>query len=61
MERPRCKRYGGPLDFFYDPDSGYEEWICNNPNPLRTDEEHWKEWEQLDGDQVAHLEATVRE
>ncbi len=57
MIRPKCKRCGGPLDFWTgDEDDGGIHWICNNPGPLRTDEEHEKAWAELSGDEVARLE-----
>jgi hypothetical protein len=61
MTRPTCRRCGGPLDFFYDPESKRQEWCCNNPQPIRTDEEYEKAWEELPGDDVVHLIATVKD
>jgi hypothetical protein len=55
-KRPQCRRCGGPLDFFYDPETDRQEWTCNNPRPLRTDEQYWEAWNNLPGDDVAHLE-----
>lgn len=54
-KRPVCKRCKGPLDFWWDP--GLECWTfyCNNPSPIRTDEEFWKAWNGLPGDAVAVL------
>jgi hypothetical protein len=56
-ERPKCRRCGGPLDFWQEPDDGLSDnggewhWICNNlagkHTPIRNDEEHWKRWETL--------------
>ena len=57
MTRPTCKRCGGPLDFFFDPQTCRQEWCCNNPNPMRTTDEHEKAWRNLPGDDVVHLES----
>ncbi len=59
MIRPRCKRCGGPLDFWEDEDTHRPEWVCNSPRPIRTDEEHERALANLSGDDVAHLEATA--
>jgi hypothetical protein len=56
MGRPTCGRCGGPLDFLFDPETGRPEWLCNNPAPLRTDEEHRRAWDELSGDDAARLE-----
>lgn len=61
MKRPLCSRCGGPLDFWYEPKDGHYHWICNNPGPLRTDEEHEKAWADLPGDEVVHLELEQKE
>jgi hypothetical protein len=53
--RPLCKRCGGPLDFFFDPETNYLEWGCNNPKPMRTDEEHEREWLKLSEKEVEYL------
>jgi hypothetical protein len=56
MGRPTCRRCGGPLDFLFDPETGRSEWLCNNPAPLRTDEEYRRAWDALPGDDAARLE-----
>jgi hypothetical protein len=55
MRRPACGRCGGPLDFLFDQESGRPEWLCNNPAPLRTDEEHRRAWDELPDDDAARL------
>jgi len=54
--RPKCRRCKGPLDFFFDAASNQVEWCCNNPTPLRTDEEFQEAWNNLDGNTVVRLE-----
>lgn len=55
--RPKCSRCGGPLDF--DHLGGWNadkiEWSCNNPRPCMSDDEFWKRWDELDGDDVVKL------
>ena len=53
--RPTCSRCKGPLDFFFDPETNRYEWCCNNPIPIRTDEEFWQCWDNLPGDEIAKL------
>lgn len=55
MERPICKRCKGPLDLFPDSETGKYEWICNNPKLLVPDEEFFKFWDNLPGDDVVRL------
>jgi hypothetical protein len=43
------------LDFFPDPDTGRYGWCCNNPEPMMTDEEFKRRWDELPGDDVAKL------
>lgn len=59
MDRPKCNRCGGPLDFFFDPETGRTEWYCNNPQPIRDDVTHQRAWDKLPGDEVVHLEVTA--
>lgn len=59
MDRPKCRRCGGPLDVWHDEDDGRAVWICNNPCPLRTDEEHQRMMESLSGDEIAQLEKWI--
>jgi hypothetical protein len=55
IKRPKCGRCHGPLDFFPDPDTGRYGWCCNNPEPMMTDEEFKRRWDELPGDDVAKL------
>ncbi len=59
MTRPKCDRCGGPLDFFYDPDSRRQEWHCNNPSPIYSDGGFQEVWDNLPGDDVVRLEITL--
>jgi hypothetical protein len=60
IERPKCTRCHGPLDFFPDPETGHYEWCCNNlagkSTPMYNDEEFQRRWENLPGDDVVRLE-----
>ncbi len=60
MKRPKCKHCRGPLDFFFDAETGRQEWCCNNPKPICTDEEFVVQWNNLPGDEVAKLESELR-
>lgn len=53
--RPLCKRCNGPLDFFFDPETNHQEWVCNNSSPLRSDIQFNAAWNLLSGDQVVYL------
>jgi hypothetical protein len=55
IKRPICSRCHGPLDFFPDPDTGRYGWCCNNPEPMMTDEEFKRRWDELPGDDVVKL------
>jgi hypothetical protein len=54
MERPKCKRCKKPLDLFPDEDGKYQ-WTCNNPKLLVPDEEFFKFWDNLPGDDIVRL------
>jgi hypothetical protein len=56
IPRPKCRRCGGPLDIWFDPDDMTAVWHCNNPKPMETDEQFEKHWNRLDGDDVVRLE-----
>lgn len=53
MDRPKCRRCGGPLDLWCE--EGEWEFACNNPMFTRPDASFWAEWEQLPGDDVVRL------
>ncbi|NIQ15864.1 MAG: hypothetical protein GTO02_16155 [Candidatus Dadabacteria bacterium] len=55
MIRPKCKRCGGSLDIFFDPETDRQEWTCNNPHMIYTDEEFEEKWNRLNGDEVVRL------
>ena len=59
MKRPKCRRCGGSLDIFYDPETNRQEWLCNNPKPIYTDEEFQKKWDTIAGDDVVRLERSA--
>ena len=61
MLRPKCRRCGGSLDFWHDSEYGEIVWCCNNPKPAMTDEEFFKDWENLSGDDVVRLERLLEE
>lgn len=47
MDRPRCRRCGGPLDLEHDVEDDTVNLVCNNPRPWATDAEFARSWEQL--------------
>lgn len=57
IERPKCRRCKGPLDFV--PDDGHYSWHCNNLHnqhtPIMTDKEFKEKWNDLQGDDVFRL------
>ncbi len=58
MTRPRCRRCGGPLDAFCEPEQD-ALWVCFGVP--RTESEHEAAWAQLSGDEVARLERLALE
>jgi hypothetical protein len=65
MNRPRCNRCKGPLDFFYDPSTEDYEWSCQNEpgkfTPLMDDWMFQARWDGLHGDICARLEKKLEE
>ena len=59
MARPKCRCCGCHLDFSLDPPTGRQQWTCNAPTPLRTDEEHQEAWEALPVNDVVHLMISI--
>jgi len=59
MDRPRCRRCGGPLDLTYDLDEGGAVWDCNNPTgrhaPALTDDEFARLWGALTAEEQYRL------
>jgi hypothetical protein len=55
MDRPKCGRYGGPLDIVWDEDADgmidRYRWSCNNLDgkctPIWSDEEYQDFWDGL--------------
>jgi hypothetical protein len=60
MQRPKCRRCGGPLDLWKDGVGEQWRWSCNNLDdkwtPMFTDEEFAVLWANLPGDDVVLLE-----
>jgi hypothetical protein len=54
IERPKCKRCGGPLDLWQGEEK-HTRFICNNPSPLATDEQFAERWKSLSGDDMVRL------
>ena len=46
LERPKCRRWGGPLDIMYDPETEHVEWCCN-PKPMANDSLFESQWMNL--------------
>lgn len=51
MNRPKCRRCGGPLDLWHDVETGQIRYHCNNPWPIDTDQKFWNRWIGLTNDE----------
>ena len=60
MIRPKCRRCGGPLDIWWGEEKS-PNWLCNNPDPIYTDEQFERIWGDLDGDDVVRLQKELAE
>lgn len=54
MTRPTCRRCNGPLDLWWGEEKS-PRWICNNPEPIDSDEKFFVKWGTLPGDDVVRL------
>lgn len=60
MKRPNCKKCGGPLDIWHDPDTRIG-FICNNPQILETNEQFQEHLTRLNDDEYRKLESHVKQ
>jgi len=54
MDRPKCRRCGGPLDLWRDPETG-RGFVCQTGRPMWTDDQFAALWNDLPGDDVVRL------